>query len=77
MLSSDEMPVKIKIKVSKKRKIPVFLDNPSYWTDFKDLGTKIILGLQGLRLGWCPNPENPHRVTPTVSVVWPEMVYLS
>ena len=46
----------------------VIPDNRNHWTDFRDLGTKIILGLQGLRLGWCLNPNNPHRVTPTVSV---------
>ena len=52
----------------------VILDNRHSWTDFRDLSTKIILGLQELRLGWCPNPKNPNRVTPTVSVAWPEMV---
>ena len=46
----------------------VIPDNPSYCMDFRYFGTKRILGLQGLWLGWCPNPKNPHRVTPTVSV---------
>ena len=36
--------------------------------DFRDLGTKRIVGLQGLILGWCRNPKNPNRVTPMVSV---------
>ena len=49
----------------------VILDNRHHWTDFRDLGAKKILGLPELRLGWCLNPKNPYKVTPTVSVAWP------